>query len=376
MTHDDLNDSFLSGWRLSSRISFAASFPRLLLKPGIRTSLLVAAVNLATAVCGLGQAASNTPNATQPASAAISGMVAGPDGEVYQGVRVTLTATGASSSSTQTQTTGADGSFHFSHVSPGPFRLNLASPGFTTQTVVGTLREGEDYEAHSVLLTAAATTSTVQVTASRTEIAQAQLSLEEKQRVLGVLPNYLVTYDPNAAPLTARQKFQLAWKSALDPVSFGAAAFFAGIDQASNALPGYGQGAQGYAKRLGAVYGDSFVGTMIGGAIFPSIFRQDPRYFVMGTGSVRSRVWYAVYTSVMCKGDNGRWQVNYSGLLGGTAASGISQLYYPAGDRASANSIFSGTAIVAGTNIFGNLAQEFVIRRFTPLARKKDPGQL
>jgi hypothetical protein len=324
---------------------------------------------------GHAQAPPPPPDAPQPATGVIRGAVAGSDGDVYQGVHVTLTETGATPTVTQTQATDANGAFQFLQVPPGAFRLTLSSNGFVTQTVDGVLHPGETWDAHTIVLPVATTSSSVQVTASRADIAQAQLNVEEKQRVLGVIPNYFVTYDPHAAPLTPRQKFQLSWRSAVDPVTIASAAFFAGIDQAADILPGYGQGAQGYGKRFGAVYADTFVSTMIGGAIFPSIFRQDPRYFVKGTGSVRSRIWYAVYNAVMCKGDNGKWQVNYSGILGGLAAGGVSQIYYPASDRGSAGVIFSGTAIATGASVFGNLAQEFLVRKLTPSARKNNGAQ-
>ena len=330
---------------------------------------------LAIPLIGRTQAPSPAPGAPHPATGVIRGLAAGSDGDVYQGVHVTLTETGATSAKPQTQATDANGVFQFLQVPPGPFRLTLSTEGFVTQTIDGVLHAGETWDAHTIVLPVAIATSSVQVTASQADIAQAQLNVEEKQRVLGVIPNYFVTYDPHAAPLTPGQKFQLSWRSAVDPVTFGSAAFFAGIDQAADILPGYGQGAQGYGKRFGAVYADTFVGTMIGGAIFPSLFRQDPRYFVKGTGSVRSRVWYAIYNSVMCKGDNGKWQVNYSGILGGLAAGGVSQIYYPASDRGSAGAIFSGTAIATGASVFGNLAQEFLVKKLTPSARKNGGAQ-
>jgi hypothetical protein len=321
------------------------------------------------------QASSPAPAAPQPDNGIIRGIAAGTNGDVYQGVLVTLTESGTMPPVTQTQTTDVNGAFQFDRVSPGAFQLTLSSKGFVTQTVKGVLHAGETWDAHTIVLTVAVTTSSVHVTASQAEIAQAQLHIEEKQRVLGVIPNYFVTYDPHAAPLTARQKFQLSLRSAVDPVTIGSAAFFAGIDQASNLLSGYGQGAQGYGKRFGAVYADTFVETMVGGAIFPALLHQDPRYFVKGTGSVRSRVWYAIYNAVMCKGDNGKWQVNYSGILGGLAAGGISQLYYPASDRGSAGTIFAGVAIGTGTSTIGNLAQEFLIKKLTPSARKNKDVQ-
>ena len=107
---------------------------------------------------------------------------------------------------------------------------------------------------------------------------------------------------PTLPPLNPRtQKFHLAWRSSIDPVAFLAAGVFAGIEQATNTFPGYGQGAQGYAKRYGANYADSFIDTMIGGAILPSLLKQDPRYFYKGTGTTRSRILYAIANSVICK---------------------------------------------------------------------------
>jgi hypothetical protein len=88
---------------------------------------------------------------------------------------------------------------------------------------------------------------------------------------------------------------------------------------------------------------------MIGGAVLPALFKQDPRYFYKGTGSVQaSRAMYAIANSVICKGDNGRWQPNYSGILGGIAAGGISNLYYPASNRSGVELTFTN-ALMVGT---------------------------
>src|SRR4029077_7019402 len=122
---------------------------------------------------------------------------------------------------------------------------------------------------------------------------------QEKQRALGFIPNFYVSYVPNAAPLAPKQKFKLAWKQMVDPVTFGLTGAIAGIQQAQNDFRGFGQGAQGYAKRYGAAYAADATGTLIGAAILPSILKQDPRYFYKGTGSKRSRVLYAVAASVI-----------------------------------------------------------------------------
>ena len=117
------------------------------------------------------------------------------------------------------------------------------------------------------------------------EKAELQLRQQEKQRIAGVVPNFNVSYNEDAAPLSPKQKLQLAFNSATDPVSFGVAAFDAGFSQAEGDFPGYGEGAQGYAKRFGASYVDNFDGTMLGNAIFPILLKQDPRYFRRGNGT-------------------------------------------------------------------------------------------
>jgi hypothetical protein len=267
-------------------------------------------------------------------------------------------------------TTDSNGHFQFTDVLPGDFQLAITSDGFQTQKLAGSLHPGENYETPAIVLPFAIATSEVRVTASQVEVAEEQLKDEEKQRVFGVIPNFYVAYAPNAPPLTSKQKFRLAWRSSIDPVSFLASGFFAGIEQADNQFAGYGQGAQGYAKRFGANYADSFISTMIGGAILPSLLKQDPRYFYKGTGTVRSRIFYAIANSVICKGDNGRWQPNYSGIIGSLAAGGISNIYYPASDREGITLTVEETLLGIASSAAQNLFQEFLVRRLTPKLTK------
>ena len=174
-----------------------------------------------------------------------------------------------------------------------------------------------------------------------------------------------MSYDHHAVPLAPKQKFELAWKTTVDPVSFGVTGAIAGIQQAQNDFSGYGQGAQGYGKRFGASYANFLASTYIGGAILPSLLKQDPRYFYKGAGSKRSRVLYAIANSVICKGDNGHWQANYSSILGSLAAGGISNLYYPAKNRDGAELTFENTLIGISESAAVNLLQEFFIRKLT-----------
>jgi Carboxypeptidase regulatory-like domain len=266
-----------------------------------------------------------------------------------------------------TQRTDSTGAFNFIQLPPGEFKLTVSSLGFQTQSVSGELHAGEAYDAPTIVLPVAAASNSVQVSGgSQEEIAEAQLNLEERQRVLGILPNYYVSYDPTALPLTMRQKFELAWRTSIDPVTFAMTGTVAGIEQANHTFKGYGQGAEGYGKRFGANYVDGFDSDMIGGAILPSLFKQDPRYFFKGTGSIRSRAMYAIASAVICRGDNGHRQFNYSGILGGLAAGGISNLYYPASDRNGVTVTFENSLIGTAEGAAQNLIQEFVIRRLTP----------
>ena len=109
---------------------------------------------------------------------------------------------------------------------------------------------------------------------------------------------------------------------------------------------------------------------MLGSAVLPSLFKQDPRYFYKGSGTIKQRALYAISMSVICKGDNGHWQYNYSGLLGGLAAGGISNLYSPSAGRNGFGLTFENTAIGIGSSAISNLLQEFLIRKITRSAKQ------
>jgi len=164
------------------------------------------------------------------------------------------------------------------------------------------------------------------------EKAEQELNQEEHQRIMGVVPNFN-TVNGTAAPLSPGQKFRLAFRSTVDPFQFVAAALDAGLSEAQDDYKGYGWGPAGYGKRFGAAYGDAFNGTIIGNAVLPVLFHQDARYYRMGTGKFSKRFWYALSTTVRCKGDNGKWQWNYSNVLGNFIAGGISNFYYDQQDR-------------------------------------------
>ena len=237
------------------------------------------------------------------------------------------------------------------------------------------MHSGETCIVPPITLAVATAITEMRVGLSRTDVAEEQVKDEEKQRVMGFVPNFYVSYVPDAAPLSSKQKFKLAWKTTVDPVSFGLIGFIAGVQQAQNDFSGYGQGAQGYAKRYGASYANFVSGTFIGSAILPSLLKQDPRYFYKGSGTMRSRILYAVANSVICKGDNGNWQPNYSSIVGNLAAGGISNLYYPAQDRDGAGLTIESGAIGIGATAAANLIQEFLIRKLTSHVPNHDPAK-
>ena len=293
----------------------------------------------------------------------ISGAVVDQTGAAVAGAEVKLTRDPLSQY--RTVSTAEDGQFSLLNIEPGPFQLTISSAGFAAQIFSGTLHSGENFAVPRIALIVAAASTEMRVTPATVDVAQDEIKIEEQQRVFGVIPNFYVSYVANAAPLTPKQKFQLAWKTSIDPVSFGVNAIVAGVEQSQDDFGGYGQGAKGYAERYGAAYGNFVIGTYIGSAILPSILKQDPRYFYKGTGSKRSRILNALAQSVICKGDNGHWQANYSGLIGGLAASGISNVYYAPKDRDGLGFTFENTLIGIGTTAVTNLLQEFVIRKLT-----------
>jgi carboxypeptidase family protein len=305
------------------------------------------------------------PQSNPQSSGSIAGTIVDQTGAFVPGVRVVLTR-GDQSTKQETSSDGF-GRYYFLDVAPGAFQLSISAPQFTTEVVSGTVQLGEHYLVPEIKLALAGNVTQVTVAASQEEIAEEQIKVQETQRVFGLIPNYFVSYVPDAAPLTPKQKFELAWKSTTDPVTIVTVAAVAGFEQAGNQFSGYGQGAQGYGKRFGASYADVFDGTFLGSALLPSLLKQDPRYFYRGTGSTRSRLLYALSNSVMCKGDNKRWQPNYSNIIGNLAAGGIANLYYPQADRGAAL-VFETGLIRVGESAFAGVFQEFVLRKLTPKA--------
>jgi hypothetical protein len=306
----------------------------------------------------------------------ISGTVFDESGAVSVGAAVRLSR--EDQTLNQEVQSGNNGQFSFTNVAPGEFHLTVTSSGLATREFAGTLRPGEAYLVPPITLFVATAVTEVHVKETPltlVELADEQIKDQEKQRVFGLFPNFYVSYVADAAPPTPKQKFRLAWKTSVDPMTLVGIGAIAGVEQATNAFEGYGQGAQGYAKRFGATYVGVVTSTVIGSAVLPSLLQQDPRYFYKGTGSTGSRLLYALGSPLFCKGDNQRWQPNYSNVLGAFASGGISYLYYPASDRNGAGLVVRNSLIRLGETAFEGVLQEFVIRRLTPRLGKRASDQ-
>jgi hypothetical protein len=303
-----------------------------------------------------------------PLPGLVSGSVVDQTGAAIAGAMVSLRHDGSPAG--VDVVSSADGRFSCPNVPAGPFRLSVSAPGFANQTLSGVLEPGGVLNLPPVRLTLTIGNVDVDVTVTRVELAEQQLKEQTQQRLLGVLPNFRVSYRADAVPLTGQQKFKLSWKSVTDPTRFVGAAVVAGIQQARNDFSGFGRGPDGYARRYAAFYGTAFTATMVSNALLPTLFKQDPRYFYKGTGSTASRVGYALSRAFVRKADNGRWQPDYSRILGSLASGALSNLYYPAEDRRSARLTFENTTIGIGGAAAGNLFQEFLFKKLTTRPRR------
>jgi hypothetical protein len=291
----------------------------------------------------------------------VIGTVLDQSGAVSEGTMIRLTP--ADKSAYREVVSGDNGQFSFSNVPPGHFQLSVSLTGFGNEVYSGDLAPRQTFLAPPIVLSVAKVVTQVRVTVDPVEVAAEEIKEQEHQRVLGFIPNFYVSYRPDAAPLTTKLKYRLAWKSTTDVVTIGGVAFLAGLQQAGDQYSEFGQGAQGYAKRFGAEYGDAFVSTFLSGAVFPSLFKQDPRYFYRGTGSTKKRILHAISNSVSCKGDNGRWQVNYSNIAGVVSGAAIASTYYPS--KSQGMDILQNSLVRMGESSLAGIVQEFVLRKLT-----------
>lgn len=145
--------------------------------------------------------------------------------------------------------------------------------------------------------------------------------------------------DPHYRPgvvlcsLEIKDKLLLFLRDSVDPETFLAAGFDAGISQARNDDPTFGQGGAGYAKRLAAGYTDEVQFRFFKEFAYPTVFSEDPRYYRVGQGPIGRRFLHGVVHAVVAYNDNGRPMFNFSEWLGEISGTSLSNLYHPGARR-------------------------------------------
>ena len=168
---------------------------------------------------------------------------------------------------------------------------------------------------------------------------------------------------PNApcivvAPLTSRQKFQVFVRQTFDPGVVLIAGGLAGLEQAGNLAPNYGQGGAAYAQRLGEVNAAIAVDSLFVEAIMPTLFHQDPRYFRKQTGSKLSRINYAISRVAIIQTDRGHSAFNISKVTGFATSTALSNIYIPTANR-TARQNAAAYGITLGIDCIVNILREF-----------------
>ena len=264
----------------------------------------------------------------------------------------------------RTFVTGDNGFFTFDKVeAKRRVRVEVSAPdlkNWSSHEIV--LQSGQSFIVTDISLGIADVETAVSAT-SPEEVAAEQVKVQEQQRVLGIVPNFYVTYERNPAPLTSKLKFQLAMKALTDPVTIAGFGANAAIYQAAG-YPSYRQGAAGYGKRLGATFAGGYSNILLGDAVFPSLLHQDPRYFYQGTGTTKSRLLHAMATPFFTRGDDGKREINYSNILSDLASGALANAYYPSQDRGGELVARSAAIGVSGRMVFG-IVQEFVLHKWT-----------
>ncbi len=301
-------------------------------------------------------------DAVEPALASISGTVVDPGGAALAGAEVTLTV--IPGAPLQTSTSGGEGEFAFARVSPGAYMVVVHSPGFEPlATDTFTVGAQQAFRLPPIRLSIAGVATSIVVRPTEV-IAEEQIKAQEQQRLLGVIPNFYVSYVPDAAPMNSRQKRSLAFHETFDWTSFARVTASSAIQQATKAYAGYGRGISGYAKRWAATFANERTSDLLTHYVFASLLDQDPRYFYQGTGTTRARLAHALSRAFLARSDSGSTMPNYASFFGNVGAGALSNLYYPHGGRG-VGLVLTNAAVGLAAHAAQSVFQEFIAKRLT-----------
>jgi hypothetical protein len=190
---------------------------------------------------------------------------------------------------------------------------------------------------------------------------------------------YPAHYKPGAVlcVLTLHDKFMLAVRDTFDPITFLGIAFNAGISQAENNDPSYGQGAEGYGRRFGAGVAGQASSEFFKVILYPTIFSQDPRYYRMAHGSTGKRFLHALEHSVVAYKEDGTHTFNFTEWLGTTSAVALSNTYHPDNKRGvgpAATRVGYGVAGDVGFDLLREFWPEIARRFRLPFRGPNEPA--
>jgi len=174
-------------------------------------------------------------------------------------------------------------------------------------------------------------------------------------------------YKPGAklCTLKLKDKFVLFVQDSFDPVAFLATGFAAGLDQAEDTDPSYGQGAEGYGRRFGAEFANQASSRFFKDFAYPWIFSEDPRYYRLAHGHAGKRLLHAMEHSVVAHRDDGKRMFNFSEWLGTASAVVLSNTYQPDNERG-----FAPAAQAVGYSVLQDVGFD-VLREFWPEISRK-----
>lgn len=172
--------------------------------------------------------------------------------------------------------------------------------------------------------------------------------------------------NPPICGLDAREKFAVFVRDGSEPLTFLTAAFDAGWSQANNNDSAFGLGGDGYAQRLGAALADTTTGSFFGTFLYPSLFKQDPRYYRRLNGTAKGRLGHALTHIAVARSDSGGRMLNYSAWLTIASSAALQNVYHP-GSRHGFAPAATRAGIAVGTNMGTDVLREFwpgIARKF------------
>ena len=172
----------------------------------------------------------------------------------------------------------------------------------------------------------------------------------------------IVSRPPTFRPMSQAERLHYYFKSTFSVESVLSSAAGAGISQRGNIPSEWGQGAEGYARRLGNSYAIHIMqGTLMYGA--SSVLHEDNRYIPSGETAFGRRLKYSVVSSFLARRDDGTRRLSYSRLGSYLATAFISREWQPH-SRNGAQNAWQNLETSSGATVGFNVAREFFPKIF------------